>query len=150
MIPVNKLFSDYLMSGSLFDECYFCLKFIRINSFIYLGRTGSLSPCTHSAVAGATLCLQGSGFSLQWLLLLWIMGQEHGQLHFLHVGSVITAPGLWSPGSVAGVHRCRCSLACGIFLNQRSKLCLLRWQGDPLPLSHQGSPMNGIFWIMVK
>ena len=53
MIPVNKLFSDYLMSGSLFDECYFCLKFIRINSFIYLGRTGSLSPCTHSAVAGS-------------------------------------------------------------------------------------------------
>ena len=28
----------------------------------------------------------------------------------------------------------------GIFLDQGSNLCLLRWQVDSLPLSHQGSP----------
>ena len=36
-------------------------------------------------------------------------------------------------------HRFSCSKACGIFLYQVSNLCLLRWQVDSLPLSHQGS-----------
>ena len=31
------------------------------------------------------------------------------------------------------------SVACGIFLDQRSNLCLLRWQAASLPPSHQGS-----------
>ena len=49
--------------------------------------------------------------------------REHGQPYFLQVGSVIAAPGLWSTVSVAVVHRFSCSLARGIFLNQRLKLC---------------------------
>ena len=28
----------------------------------------------------------------------------------------------------------------GLFLDQKSNLCLLHWQADSLPLSHQGSP----------
>ena len=32
------------------------------------------------------------------------------------------------------------SVACGIFPDQGSNLCLLYWQEDSLPLSHQGSP----------
>ena len=32
-----------------------------------------------------------------------------------------------------------CPTACGIFLEQGSNLCLLHWQADSLPLSHQGS-----------
>ena len=32
-----------------------------------------------------------------------------------------------------------CSMACGIFLNQGWNPCLLSWQVDSLPLSHQGS-----------
>ena len=39
------------------------------------------------------------------------------------------------------VHRLSCSTACGIFLDQGSNLCLLHWQMDLLPLSHQGSPV---------
>ena len=31
-------------------------------------------------------------------------------------------------------------VACGIFQGQGSNLCLLHWQADSLPLSHQGSP----------
>ena len=34
-------------------------------------------------------------------------------------------------------HRLRCLKACGIFLDQESNPCLLRWQVDSLPLSHQ-------------
>ena len=38
-----------------------------------------------------------------------------------------------------------CSAACGIFLDQGSNLCLLHWQVDSLPLSHQGSPIILIY-----
>ena len=31
-------------------------------------------------------------------------------------------------------------MACGIFSDLGSNLCLLHWQVDSLPLSHQGSP----------
>ena len=44
---------------------------------------------------------------------------------------------LWSTGSVL-VHGLSCSLACTIFLDQVWNLCLLPWQADSLPLSHQG------------
>ena len=57
-----------------------------------------------------------------------------------HVGSVITAPGLQSTGLVIVVNGVSCPLACGIFPNKGSNLCLLHWQEDSLPLSHQWSP----------
>ena len=43
-----------------------------------------------------------------------------------------------SVGSVAVVHGLNCSEACGIFPDQGSNPCLLHWQVDSLPLSHQG------------
>ena len=42
------------------------------------------------------------------------------------------------------VYRLGCWVAHGILLDQGSNLCLLYWQMDRLPLSHQGSP-TGIF-----
>ena len=36
------------------------------------------------------------------------------------------------------MHGLSCSVACGIFVDQRLNLCLLDWQVDSLPLSHQG------------
>ena len=50
------------------------------------------------------------------------------------------APGLQSSGWGVAVHGPSCSLAYGIFLDQGSNLCLLYWQLDSLPLSHQGGP----------
>ena len=41
-------------------------------------------------------------------------------------------PGIWSAGSVVVVHELRCSLAFGIFLDQKSDLYLLNWQVDSL------------------
>ena len=38
-----------------------------------------------------------------------------------------------------GVYGLRCSAAFGVILDQGSKQCLLHWQADSLPLSHQGS-----------
>ena len=62
--------------------------------------------------------------------------------------SVVAAHGLGScdmralecTGSVALVRGLSCSSACGIFPDQGSNLCLLHWQVDSSPLSHQGSP----------
>ena len=50
-------------------------------------------------------------------------------------------PGSRGQTPVAVVPGLSCSKARGIFLDQGLKLCLLHWQADSLPLSHQGSPL---------
>ena len=47
-------------------------------------------------------------------------------------------------GSVVVVHGLSYSETCGIFWDRVSNPCLLHWQVDSLPLSHQGSPPLGI------
>ena len=47
---------------------------------------------------------------------------------------------LESTGSIVVVLGLSCSTACGIFLNQGYNSCLLYWQADSLPPSHQGNP----------
>ena len=47
------------------------------------------------------------------------------------------------------VHGLRCCTACGIFLDQGSNPCLLHWQADSLPLSHQGSPPTFYFILLI-
>ena len=64
-----------------------------------------------------------------WLCRLWSL--QHGV-------SVLAVPGLSSAGSTVVAHGLCC--ACGIFPDQGSNPCLLHWQADSLPLSHQGSP----------
>ena len=56
------------------------------------------------------------------------------------VGSGVAAPRLQSTGSVLVAHGLSCLAACGIFPHQGSNPCLLHWQVNSLPLSHQGSP----------
>ena len=47
---------------------------------------------------------------------------------------------MWSMDSIAVAHGPSCSMTGGIFLDQGLNSCLLHWQADSLPLSHQGSP----------
>ena len=69
---------------------------------------------------------------------------EHGFWAFRLKG--VAARGLSSCGSWALEHRLSrggawaYSVACETFLDQGSNLCLLHWQADSLPLSHQGNP----------
>ena len=56
------------------------------------------------------------------------------------VGSGVAAPRLQSTGSVLVAHGLSCLAACGIFPHYGSNPCLLHWQENSLPLSHQGSP----------
>ena len=57
-----------------------------------------------------------------------------------HLASVVVAPEVYSLVSVFLAHGL--NLPCGIFLNQGLNPCLLQWQADSLPLSHQGSPIS--------
>ena len=57
--------------------------------------------------------------------------------------SVAAAGDLSSCGSQALGHRpSSCSTARGILPDPGANLCLLHWQVDSLPLSHQGSPYD--------
>ena len=65
--------------------------------------------------------------------------------------SLVAAQGLsscgsrvWSAGLVVGAHGLSCSTAYGIFSDQRSNLCPLRWQQILISLRHQGSPCTGL------
>ena len=59
--------------------------------------------------------------------------------------SVVVDCRLYSVGSVIVAHGHSCSTACGIFLYQGSKPCLMHWQEDSYQLHHQGSPYLLIF-----
>ena len=54
--------------------------------------------------------------------------------------SMIAVPRLESTGSVAAAHGLICAAAHGTFPDQELNPCLLHWQADSLPRSHQGSP----------
>ena len=111
-------------------------------SLSFFGQAGS------SLLPGVSLVVESGGYSgcsaslLQWLLLLQRTDSRALRLQKLwHVSPLVADPGLWSTSSIVVAHRLSCSRACGIFLDQESNLCLMHWQADSLPLSHQGSPL---------
>ena len=53
------------------------------------------------------------------------------------LSSRVAGHGLWGSGSVVVAPGFHCALPSRIFLAQVSNPCLLRWQADSLPLSHQ-------------
>ena len=91
--------------------------FYLVNNFVSF-ILGVLGP-----LAVGTLYLWGAGSSPQWPQVV-----EH-RLQGARA-SVVAAPRLESTGSVVMVHGLSCSSARGIFLDQRSNPCLLRWQAD--------------------
>ena len=66
------------------------------------------------------------------------------------MGSVGAAPGRWSTGCIVAVHGLSCSAACRTFPVRGWNLCLLHWQVESLPLSHQGSPSLISYYISVS
>ena len=55
-------------------------------------------------------------------------------------GLLIAAASLVAELWIVVTHVLSCYMACGIFPDQGLNMCLLHWQVDSLPLSHQGSP----------
>ena len=91
-------------------------KLLWINELIY-GCAGSLLPCG-TLLAPASHC---SGFSCE----AWALGC---------VGSAVVA------------HWLSCPVACGLFLDEDSKLCPLHWQVDSLPLDPPGKSWIAFFY----
>ena len=56
----------------------------------------------------------------------------------------LSSCGSWALDSIVVACRFSSSVACGIFPDQGSNLCLPQWQADSLPLSHQGSPRTHV------
>ena len=52
------------------------------------------------------------------------------------------APGLWSTGLIVVAHRLRSSAARGTLPDQGLNSCLLHWQADSEPLSHDIAEHN--------
>ena len=114
----------------------FLKKFLCMYVFIYLFIY--LWLCwVFVSVRGPSLVAASGGHSSSWCvglslsrpLLLWSTGSRRA-------------------GSVVVAHGPSCSAACGIFPDQGSNLCPLRWQADSQPLCHQGSPLYNVLLII--
>ena len=77
-----------------------------------------------------------AGFSLQWLPLLQSTGPRERGFQKLQRRTVV-GPGLQSASSVVVVQG---SMACGVFLDQESNLCILDWQEDFFTTELPGKP----------
>ena len=84
------------------------------------------------------LLLWRTGFSPQWLLWLWGMGSK--LVGFNSCGTRLSSCGSERAGSVAVAHRLRCSMACGIFLDQGSNGVSSALQGRYLTTGTPGKP----------
>ena len=113
--------------------------------FIYFLAALGLQCCMSLSLVAASGCYSAvavrSGFSLRWLLLLQSTGSRARRLQQLQLpGSRAQAQLLWCMGLVDPRHVV-------IFPDQGSNPCLLHWQADSLPLSHQGSPFLYDTWF---
>ena len=113
--------------------------FFKFYLFIYLFLAMlSLCCCTGfslGVVSGVHSSLQCSeshwSFLLQWLLLLW--GMDSMVWASVAVHDLRAVPRFLE-------HRLNSrGVTCGMFKAQESNPCLLHWQANSLPLSHQGS-----------
>ena len=108
-------------------RCFYKEKLLK-NISMYLCLA---APCL-SRCPWAFCHVEGGGYSpvalhgllLQRLLLLWARA------------SGVLASGFQHTGSVVAVHGLSCSTACGIFPDQGSNRCPLRWQGHSFPLDY--------------
>ena len=126
---LNKLCSFFFFNLKI---CCLCFLFIYFYIYFWLcwvfASVQGLSPVAASGGHSSSRCV---GLSLSRPLLLWSTGSR-------------------CAGSVVVAHGPSCSTACGIFPDQGSNPCPLRWQADSQPLRHQGSPALFILWKPLK
>ena len=144
---INNFNSIEILRESLSSFKCPCFLNARISflNFIYLFLTagsfllrGLFSSCAKrvlsSRIASASHC---SGFPScrAWALSSW--------------ASAVAAPRLQSTGSVVATHGLSCSMRCGTFSDQELNPCVLHWQTDSLPLSHQRRPVDflSMIWL---
>jgi len=96
---------------------------------------GLFSGCVEWGLFGAVLVLVGAAAAFRR------GAQAPGHACFSGRGAWAGSRGFQAPEpSVVVACVFSCSRPCGVFLDQGLNPCLLLWQVDSLPLSHQGSP----------
>ena len=114
----NKLFS-YIQFYYLF--IYGCAESLLLwELFSSFREQGLLSICRARASHCGGFSLQGTGSRAHRLQKLWLPGSSTGSIVVAHTWAYLLHS-MWDPP------------------HQWSNLCLLHWQADTLPLSHQGS-----------
>ena len=121
-----------------FQFAYVNGSYLPLKIFIYLVLAAlGLQCCTcFSLVAASRGCSVVAVFRLLIAVASSCRTQALG-----HAGFSIYSFWVLEHSSVVVAHRLRCPGACGIFLDKGLNLCLLHWQVDSLPLTHQGSPL---------
>ena len=115
MTTMHSIASSILECGQKISQLTFFFFFFWL-CWVFVSVRG-LSLVATSGGHSSSRC---AGLSLSRPLPLWSTGCRH-------TGSVVVA------------HGPSCSAACGIFPDQGSNPCPLRWQTDSQPLHHQGS-----------
>ena len=116
---------------SYYQYCQLITLLIYISCGFWLCWVLLLSGFSLVLVNLATLWWQREAFSSQWLLSLQSTGS--GRAGFRSCSPWDLEHRIGSCGA-----RAFCSVTCGIFPDQGSNPCLLHWQADSSPLSHQG------------
>ena len=93
-----------------------------------------------SLLSGGSSLGACAGLSLQGLLFLGSPAGSGGARKLSSHGSQALEHRL----SIAVAHGLSCSVVCGIFPDQGLNPCLLHWQADALPRSHEGSPSRAL------
>ena len=136
MLWLHHIFICSLVGGHL--GCFYLFLFVFLLHWVFV------------AARGLCLVATSRGYSLVAVrgLLIAVASLIAEQGLYSVQASVVAAHGLSSCGSWAPKHRLNsvapglsCPTACGVFPDQGSNPCLLHWQADSLPLSHQGSPI---------
>ena len=138
ILLTTSLLMSFIKNYSLYSYSFFTAS--SYHSWTIIHRTLLKLSQSSLSFLNVFFLLCWSFMAVQAFLQLW-----QARLLFLAVcglliviASLVGEHGLWSVwASVA--------MSCGIFLDQESKLCLLHWQADSLPWSHQGSPKLTFF-----
>ena len=114
-----------VQTSTLTLSWYLFKRFIYLFTYYFLLYQNSITKHKlHLVVAsGGYSFLQGRNFSLQWLLWLCSMGSRVS-------GSLVSAHGLKSAGSVTVAHGPSCLVAGRILPDHGSVQCPLHWQVD--------------------
>ena len=137
----SQSFGCQVTNGIISSVLAFLKKFFFLNYFWLCYVFSRFAGFSLVAMSRGYSSLRWAGFSLVASLVteLRLQGTQTSVVAACGLGSC-GSRALEHGGSVVVAHWVSCSMACGIFLHQGSSPCLLRWQVDSLPLSHQGSP----------
>ena len=123
-----KVLSTFYLFMYSFIYFGLCWVFVSAQTSLVVSRGYFLVAVHGLFIAVASLVVEHgalgcTGFSSSgtWVQEFWFLGSR------AQTGSIV-------------VHGLTCPEACGIFPDLGLNLCLLHWQADSLPWSHQGSP----------